>query len=248
MNNLQVIILLNKSMLGLDSEVVNHKRSFLPLSDFIQLSGVGWLKHGGMRIVRRFMKTTLYLIRHGQTEWNVERRMQGQTDSPLTPKGIRMTERLALKLPTMDEIYVSPLGRTMHTAELLFGRCDLKKEDRLREINLGEWEGRLQADLDVEEPEQHTNFWKNPDQFQVAGGIGDPAAGSPTPPTAKDPASPMPATTYSGENCYDISKCFVECMQDLAAKHEGETIALVSHTTIIRAMLFHVEQRPLSEF
>ena len=157
--------------------------------------------------------------------------MQGQTDSPLTPKGIRMTERLALKLPTMDKIYVSPLGRTMHTAELLFGKRKFKKEDRLREIDLGEWEGRLQADLDVEEPEQHTNFWKNPDQFQVLSG----------------PASRPPAT-YSGENFYDISKRSVECMQDLAAKHEGETIALVSHTTIIRAMLFHVEQRPLSEF
>lgn len=197
-----------------------------------------------------FMKTTLYLIRHGQTRWNVERRMQGKSDSPLTQNGIRMTENLAKIIPDVDVIYSSPLGRTLQTAKLLFGDRALRIDDRLQEIDLGEWEGRLQADLDIEETEQHTNFWKKPDRFQVVGGIDDPAAdgaGSAIPPTASDPASPMPAT-YTGENFHDISKRSVECMIDLAAKHEGESIALVSHTTIIRAMLFHIEQRPLSDF
>ncbi|MEN7973134.1 MAG: histidine phosphatase family protein [Verrucomicrobiota bacterium] len=166
------------------------------------------------------MKTTLYLIRHGQTEWNAQGRMQGRMDSPLTDKGVRMAERLAMDFPKAGTVYSSPIGRAMQTARIIFGDREVRADNRLREINLGDWEGRLQADLDIEDAEEHSNFWKAPHLCQ--------------PP--------------AGENFQHVEARSVECLRELAARHEGESIAIVSHTTVIRSMLFAVEPRPLSAF
>lgn len=146
--------------------------------------------------------------------------MQGRADSPLTNKGVRMAERLAPQLPSIDTVYSSPLGRTMHTAKILFGERDIRTDDRLREIHMGDWEGRLQADLDIEDATQHANFWKSPHLFEPA----------------------------SGEDFHAVKSRSVECLREVAKQHTGESIALVSHTTIIRAMLFSIDSRPLSAF
>ena len=108
----------------------------------------------------------------------------------------------------------------MQTARIVFGDREIHTDDRLREIDLGDWEGRLQSDLDIEDAEQHSNFWKAPHLCQ--------------PP--------------AGENFQRVEARSVECLRELAARHEGETIALVSHTTIIRSMLFSIDPRPLSNF
>lgn len=146
--------------------------------------------------------------------------MQGRMDSPLTEKGVRMTQRLAANVPVVDAIYASPLGRTMQTAHLLFGGREIRPDDRLREIDLGDWEGRLQADLDVEDADEHSNFWNAPHRFECPG----------------------------GENFQCVERRSLDCLRELAAHHAGESIALVSHTTVIRSMLFSVEPRSLAEF
>ena len=146
--------------------------------------------------------------------------MQGRTDSPLTEKGIRMTQRLARDFPEVGKVYASPLGRTRRTAEILFPDMPLAIDERLAEIDLGDWEGRLQADLDMEDTEQHANFWNAPHLFDLP----------------------------SGETFSSVARRAIECLCELAERHSGETLALVSHTTVIRSMLFHIEQRPLSDF
>jgi phosphoserine phosphatase len=167
------------------------------------------------------MKTTIYLIRHGQTVWNVERRMQGQSDSPLTEKGIEMAQKLGECMPEVDVIYASPLARTMHTARLIFGaKSEIWRDNRLLEINLGAWEGRLQAKLDEEEPENHGYFWRSPDRFMCPG----------------------------GESFQQVYHRSVSCLRDLASRHPGERLALVSHTIPIRSMLYSIEKRPLADF
>lgn len=166
------------------------------------------------------MKTTVYLIRHGQTEWNVERRMQGQSDSPLTPLGIQMAEHLAPTLPRFGKIISSPSGRTLHTARILFGDQEIVCDERLQEINLGRWEGLLQSDLDLDEPELHTKFWKAPHQFESPG----------------------------GESYLQVADRSVACFNELVEKYPGECIALVSHTLIVRSILFSIESRELSAF
>lgn len=90
--------------------------------------------------------TRLLITRHGETQWNTEKRMQGRSDSPLTAHGIWQAQQLArrLKDEKIDAIYSSPTPRAARTAEILKGSRGLQVRllDDLMEINLGDWEGR----------------------------------------------------------------------------------------------------------
>ncbi|WP_412973888.1 histidine phosphatase family protein [Paenibacillus sp. OAS669] len=92
------------------------------------------------------MKTTLYLTRHGETEWNVEGKLQGHKDSPLTNLGKRQAKWLgaSLKEIEFDAIYSSPSPRTYQTAEIIREerKIELSSCDSLKEIGLGSWEGQ----------------------------------------------------------------------------------------------------------
>lgn len=89
---------------------------------------------------------TWYLVRHGQTKWNVEGRLQGWLDSPLTEKGIEGAKQLGniIDPKIFHQIYVSPSGRAYTTLEYAFGQevaLNSAKDERLREICLGDWQG-----------------------------------------------------------------------------------------------------------
>ncbi|MFC3067729.1 histidine phosphatase family protein [Phenylobacterium soli] len=114
----------------------------------------------------------IYLVRHGQTEWNVEQRIQGRTESPLTPRGRlqaqAMAELLAQRLsaegaagvgPGGWRLVASPLGRAQATAAAIAERTGLRleTEDRLAEICCGEWEGRLRSEIFRLHPERLAN-------------------------------------------------------------------------------------------
>ncbi len=95
----------------------------------------------------------LYILRHGQTEWNAENRMQGWLNSPLTPKGHKDAARQGEILATLNlegfAFWSSPSGRAFQTAAIA---CGTKAETihtdiRLREIGVGEWSGRLRDEL-----------------------------------------------------------------------------------------------------
>lgn len=98
----------------------------------------------------------LYLVRHGQTLWNTEARFQGQFDSPLTHLGreqaTRIGRALAAEIGSRAEpirAYVSPLGRTRATAELI-GRSlpmSITEEPDLMEVHFGDWEGLTREDI-----------------------------------------------------------------------------------------------------
>lgn len=105
----------------------------------------------------------IYLARHGQTEWNRERRMQGRRESPLTPLGrsqaAAMAERLAELVAANPaepwRLISSPLGRARETAEFVAARLGLAIEvdARLTEIAFGEWEGLVRDDVAPGHPE-----------------------------------------------------------------------------------------------
>lgn len=93
---------------------------------------------------------TIFLVRHGETEWNRDRRYQGWGDSPLTALGVAQAEALGRRLATIPEaagadIVASPLGRARRTAEIIAERlgrtAPLRFDDRLKEISLGAWDG-----------------------------------------------------------------------------------------------------------
>ena len=86
----------------------------------------------------------LFLVRHGQTAWNIEHRAQGQANIPLNATGILQAEELREKLKNyqFDKCYVSPLKRAVQTAEIAVGdRMDLVFDDNLKERYFGELEG-----------------------------------------------------------------------------------------------------------
>ena len=93
----------------------------------------------------------LYFIRHGETDWNRERRMQGMVDIPLNEKGRMLAEITAKQLSRIpfDLIISSPLCRAIETARIVTGHADipLQVDERIRELSWGDWEGLTQTDL-----------------------------------------------------------------------------------------------------
>ncbi len=95
----------------------------------------------------------LYILRHGETTWNAENRMQGELNSPLTEKGLRDAARQQDILADLDlddfVFFSSPQGRAFQTAGIaLAGIADhIRTDDRLREIGVGDWSGRLRDEL-----------------------------------------------------------------------------------------------------
>lgn len=115
----------------------------------------------------------LLITRHGQTEWNVVRRLQGTSNSPLTEKGKRDAKRLgeALASVPIDTVYSSDLLRAQQTARLIIGdRAPVQIEPLLREIHMGAWEGRLLKELERDEPEIYDAFTAGSAEFHPPGG------------------------------------------------------------------------------
>ena len=96
-------------------------------------------------------KTIFYLTRHGQTQWNVESRIQGQLDSPLTEKGRQQAVSLASSCESLGltNILTSPLGRAFETAKICATCLNLNVQQLkgLEERNFGVWQGKLTAEM-----------------------------------------------------------------------------------------------------
>ena len=104
----------------------------------------------------------IYLVRHGQTEFNRERRIQGHVDSPLTDLGVRQAQAVGglladlIREPAGWRIVSSPLGRARSTAEIVaarLGGLPVELDDRLKEMSWGPHDGRLRSELEAENPE-----------------------------------------------------------------------------------------------
>lgn len=95
--------------------------------------------------------TVIYFTRHGQTTWNLEKRLQGKGNSELTDEGIKQAEALRYRLDNqdIDVIYSSPLKRAKETANIIKGNrnIDVILEEGLQEINFGEYEGHTEEEL-----------------------------------------------------------------------------------------------------
>jgi len=97
----------------------------------------------------------VYLVRHGETQWNAERRIQGQSDSPLTAKGEQQAWQVGerAKMLGITHIIASDLGRTRRTAEIIAQACgcEITFDSRLRELDMGVLEQRHIESLTEEE-------------------------------------------------------------------------------------------------
>ena len=117
----------------------------------------------------------LYLIRHGQTQWNLERRMQGRLDSPLTETGIKQAHKHGSLLKVIADIgalYVSPSGRTRETAYVVnsYVHAPVAYADALLERDLGEWSGMTMDEISETYPSAHKARQDDPYHFRPPGG------------------------------------------------------------------------------
>jgi broad specificity phosphatase PhoE len=123
----------------------------------------------------------LYFVRHGETDWNAERRYQGQTDIPLNARGRDQSRRngdaLRAFLPaiTQADFVASPLVRTRETMEILRTSLGLdpaayRIDRRLIELSYGAWEGQLQSNLPQSDPHGLADRERDPFRWRPVGG------------------------------------------------------------------------------
>lgn len=124
---------------------------------------------------------TLYIVRHGETDWNRDRRYQGQCDIPLNVVGraqaLRNGETLRAHLPALATIdfISSPLGRARETMEIVRAALALDPQayaidERLKELSYGSWEGQLQDELPRIDPDGWTARQRDPYRWRPSGG------------------------------------------------------------------------------
>jgi probable phosphoglycerate mutase len=124
---------------------------------------------------------TLYVVRHGETDWNAELRYQGQTDIPLNAIGRRQSARngdaLRALMPGLGQadFVASPLGRARETMRIVRDRLGLdpdgyRVDNRLMELSYGAWEGQLQSDLPRIDPAGLAARAEDPFRWRPEGG------------------------------------------------------------------------------
>lgn len=157
-------------------------------------------------------------MRHGETEWNKEKRYQGQLDSPLTETGVSRTLLQKEKIADLhfSAVYCSPLGRTRSTLNILTPNTEkISFEEGLKEMSLGVLQGKTHKELSREESEAHHTLWNNPGSFELSG------------------AESMPVLEKR-------VRLFLKKLEN-----EKGQILVITHTVIIKMMLKILESRPI---
>jgi broad specificity phosphatase PhoE len=160
---------------------------------------------------------TVYLVRHGETEWNRNGRWQGQQDVPLSNMGRRQAAALAHRFQTLDQkvdaFYSSDLQRAMETAEIIGRSLRIKPMavPPLREIHLGSWEGHTVAEITRLYPEEWARLNAGED---IARGGGE---------------------TYGA-----FQARILQWLNTAADAHPGETVLAVTHGGCIRSILLGI--------
>ena len=157
--------------------------------------------------------TTIYLIRHGEAEGNIYRRLQGNYDSDLTALGRRQVEALGKRfwdIP-LDAVYSSDLYRAMETGAVLCRRRNLPlhTDRRLREVHVGPWEDQPMGNAWADDPENMTAFVSMSPAFRLSG-----------------------AETFSA-----LAARGVAALEDIVGKNPNRTVAVCAHGAVLRSIL-----------
>lgn len=167
--------------------------------------------------------TQLCLVRHGQTNWNLEGRYQGQSDVPLNEKGLAQAASLIEKLQdkTISAIYTSDLMRARQTAEPIANLLgiEIQLEPRLREINQGQWEGVLVDEIRA----RYAKIWSQ---------------------RTIDPANVRPP---GGETVREVATRVYAALDDIARRFPTGAVLVVSHGLSIATAVCRVKGIPVGQ-
>ncbi|MCD6311003.1 MAG: histidine phosphatase family protein, partial [Elusimicrobia bacterium] len=165
--------------------------------------------------------TEIIFLRHGETDWNIEKRIQSRQNIPLNANGRNQARRSAgaLRKEKICAVYSSPLSRAADTAAVIAGRhgIPVRKDERLLEISHGGWSGKKESWLIKQYPEKYRK-WK------------------------KEPWKHLPP---DAESWQDLKKRMGEFISHIKRAHSGEKILVVSHQGAIAAALTIVRKKPL---
>lgn len=160
--------------------------------------------------------TRLYLVRHGETEWNKESKVQGRTDIELSSEGIKQAQLLAERLAgeNIDYIYSSSLKRALRTAEIVadYKSCAIVKSEEYHEICLGPWEGMTINEIREKYSEHFRVYKEDPANFKLPG----------------------------AETFMDLTERTYNAIIEIVREHKGRNILLVSHGTAIKAAIIRI--------
>lgn len=167
--------------------------------------------------------TRLILIRHAETDWNVEGRYQGQSDVPLNERGRMQADKMAQSLAPagLAAIYSSDLARAQETAEALARATALpvRIDPRLREIDQGEWEGMPFTDILARYPQE----------------------------LARRRDDPLAAAAPGGETVLQVMERVLEAVRKIIRQHPRDTVAIVSHGLPLAIVRTHYGGYPIGQ-
>lgn len=157
----------------------------------------------------------LLLTRHGETDWNLIHRYQGQSDVPLNQTGIRQAEQLAKRLASekIDAIYSSDLSRAVDTAKEIVKTREqapaVHKDARWRELSFGKWEGLNHEEIEAQWHDEAAKWYADPVNLSPPG----------------------------GENMLQLVDRIQSAVDELKSKYKNQTALVVTHSGAIQALL-----------
>ena len=180
-------------------------------------------------------KLKLYIVRHGQTEWNVQEKFQGQLNSPLTEEGKVKIRKTATELADIEfeAVYTSKLGRTVGTAEIILEsnniekrkndneKLKLQKLSELNEIYFGEWQGMTFAEIFVKFPEEAHNYFYDVKNY-CAGNV-------------------------KGEELQDGLKRFLRGLNKIVEENNSGSVLVVTHGTVLELFFNYIENKEAND-
>ena len=176
-------------------------------------------------------KLKLYIVRHGQTEWNVLEKFQGQLNSPLTPEGIEKVKETAKELKNIKfkAGYTSQMGRTIATAEMILEnnkyeqektsdqKLKLQKLPELNEIHFGEWQGLTFKETFVKYPKEAHNYFYDVKNYN--------------------------AKNIKGEELKDGLERFLKGLEKIREEQKSGNILIVTHGTVLELFFNYIQNR-----
>lgn len=166
----------------------------------------------------------LFLVRHGETEWNRERRIQGQVDVPLNERGRLQADGLAARLARepLAAVYSSDLSRALETAQAIAlpHGLPVAPEPSLRELRFGAWEGLHEEEIQAGYPEEYRAWRSDSVRHRPPG----------------------------GETILELYARVTAVYHRIREKHLGQSVVVVAHGGPIRALVLHVLGAPILSY